>query len=98
MSDGRILNPFTGRKKRKARNKTKEKYMPEKKIQSLAENRQGIILQSRGLVRRVLRRLRCNLQWYRSSHRRCSVRKDVLKNFVNFTGKHLCWCLLLLKL
>ena len=29
MSDGRtqILNPFTGRKKRKAWNKTKEKYM-----------------------------------------------------------------------
>ena len=23
-----------------------------------------------------------------SSHRRCSVKKDVLKNFVNFTGKH----------
>ena len=29
MSDGRkrILNPFTGRKKQKAWNKTKEKYM-----------------------------------------------------------------------
>ena len=26
----------------------------------------------------------------RSSHRRCSVRKDVLRNFANFTGKHLC--------
>ena len=26
----------------------------------------------------------------RSSHRRCSVRKDVLKNFAKFTGKHLC--------
>ena len=26
----------------------------------------------------------------RSSHQRCSVRKSVLRNFVNFTGKHLC--------
>ena len=26
----------------------------------------------------------------RSSHRRCSVRKDVLWNFAKFTGKHLC--------
>ena len=27
----------------------------------------------------------------RSSHRRCSVKKDVLENFANLTGKHLCW-------
>ena len=35
MSDGRklILNPFTGRKKRKAWNKTREKYMPVKRRQ-----------------------------------------------------------------
>ena len=26
----------------------------------------------------------------RSSHRRCSVRKGVLRNFEKFTGKHLC--------
>ena len=26
----------------------------------------------------------------RSSHQRCSVRKDVLRNFTKFTGKHLC--------
>ena len=26
----------------------------------------------------------------RSSHRKCSVKKDVLKNFAKFTGKHLC--------
>ena len=30
---------------------------------------------------------------FRSSHRRCSVKKGVLKNFANFTGKHLCWSL-----
>ena len=29
----------------------------------------------------------------RSSHRKCSVRKSVLENFANFTGKHLCWSL-----
>ena len=34
----------------------------------------------------------------RSSHRRCSVKKDVLRNFKNFTGKHLCWSLSLIKL
>ena len=26
----------------------------------------------------------------RSSHRRCSVRKSVLRNFTKFTGKHMC--------
>ena len=34
----------------------------------------------------------------RSSHRRCSIKKAVLKNFVTFTGSHLCWSLLLIKL
>ena len=39
MSDGRkrILSPFTGRKKRKAWNKTGEKYMSEESRQNLAE-------------------------------------------------------------
>ena len=27
---------------------------------------------------------------YRSSHRRCSIKKDVFQNFTKFTGKHLC--------
>ena len=27
---------------------------------------------------------------FKSRHRRCSVRKGVLKNFAKFTGKHLC--------
>ena len=26
---------------------------------------------------------------FRSSHRRCSVRKSVLRNFGKFTGKHM---------
>ena len=32
----------------------------------------------------------------RCSHRRCSVEKDVLKNFAVFTGKHLCWSVFLI--
>ena len=34
----------------------------------------------------------------RSSHRRCSVKKGVLKNVASFTGKHLCWSLFFIKL
>ena len=37
------------------------------------------------------------LNYYRSSHRRSSLRKAVLKNFTKFTGKHLCQCLFLIK-
>ena len=33
------------------------------------------------------------LKRYRSSHRSCSVKKGVLKNFANFIGKHPCWSL-----
>ena len=35
---------------------------------------------------------------HRSSHRRCSTRTGALKNFANFTGKHRCWSLFLIKL
>ena len=31
----------------------------------------------------------CSCTCFRSSHRRCSVRKGVLRNFAKFTGKHL---------
>ena len=43
MSGGckRILSPFTRRKKRKAWNKTREKYMPEERRQNLAETDRG---------------------------------------------------------
>ena len=27
---------------------------------------------------------------FRSSHRKCSIKKGILKNFAKFTGKHLC--------
>ena len=32
----------------------------------------------------------------RSSHRRCSAEKGVLKNFANFTGKRLSWSVFLI--
>ena len=31
-----------------------------------------------------------NWRKFRSSHQRCSVEKDVLRNFAKITGKHLC--------
>ena len=34
----------------------------------------------------------------RSSHRRCSARKGVFRNFIKFTGKHLCQSLFFNKL
>ena len=37
-----------------------------------------------------------NTEFYqvdKSSHRRCSIKKAVLKNFGIFIGKHLCWSL-----
>ena len=34
----------------------------------------------------------------RSSHQSCSIEKAVFKNFAMFTGKHLCWSLLLIEL
>ena len=38
------------------------------------------------------------LLWFiYSSHRRCSLRKDALRNFAKFTGKHLCQSLFLNK-
>ena len=36
--------------------------------------------------------------FFRSSHWRCSMKNIVLKNFANFTGKHLCWSLFLIML
>ena len=40
----------------------------------------------------------CVYNIYRSSHRRCSLKKDVLKNFPNFAGKRVCWSFFLIKL
>ena len=40
----------------------------------------------------------CVYNMYRSSHRRCYFKKDVFKNFANFSEKHLCWSRFLIKL
>ena len=51
------------------------------------------------LVRKTTRHAKKDLNTtYRSSHRKCSVKKDVLKNSANFTGKRLCWSLFLINL
>ena len=57
MSDGRklILSPFTGCKKQKAWNKTREKYMPAERRQNLAETDRGSYYKTRGMVRSILR-------------------------------------------
>ena len=58
MPDGRklILSPFTGRKKRKTWNKTREKYMPEERRQNLAETDRESYYKTRGMVKSILRR------------------------------------------
>ena len=43
---------------------------------------------------RVIRANGNILTFYRSNHRRCSVKKSAYKNFAKFTGKDLCWILL----
>ena len=58
MSDGHklILSTFTGHKKRKAWNRTREKYMPEERRLNLAETDRGSYYKTRGMVRSILRR------------------------------------------
>ena len=65
--------------KKQKRNKTKEtKKAKKKENKEISLNSQRIIAgTSDGTANR-------------SSHRRCSVRKGVLRNFVKFTEKHLC--------
>ena len=38
-----------------------------------------------------LLKLPSKITCFRSSHERCSVGKGLLRNFTNFTGKHLCY-------
>ena len=40
------------------------------------------------MIRHLLRHTLSQI--FRSSHRRCSITKGVLRNFAKFTGKHLC--------
>ena len=51
-----ILSPFTGRKTRKAQNKAREKYMPDKRRQNLAETGRGSYYKTRRMVKSILRR------------------------------------------
>ena len=56
MYDGRklVLSPFTGRKKRKAWNKTREKYIPEERTQNSADTDMVSYYKTRGMVRSIL--------------------------------------------
>ena len=52
---------------------------------------------ARDIAKKSLNRLLL-LLILKSSYPRCTVEKGVLKNFTNFTGKHLCWRHLLITL
>ena len=49
------LTPFTGHKKRKAWNKSREKFMPEERRQNLAETDRGSHYKTKEMVRSILR-------------------------------------------
>ena len=57
MSGGheRILSPLTSRKKQKAWNKTREKYMPQERRQNLPETDRGSYYKTIEMVRSILR-------------------------------------------
>ena len=57
MSGGhkQIPSPLICLKKRKAWNKTREKYMPEERRQNLTETDRGSYYKTRGMVRSILR-------------------------------------------
>ena len=58
MSGGhkQIPSLLTSRKKRKAWNKTREKYIPQERRQNLAETDWGLYYKTRGMVRSILGR------------------------------------------
>ena len=88
MSGGRkrILIPFTGRKKRKARNKTREKYMQEEKIQNLAETDKGQYYNQEEWLE----------EFMDDKGAIYNGTESATGGFLQ--EKHLCWSLLLLKL
>ena len=51
----------------------------------------GSILEEKRRIH--LKPTHCKLVGFRNSHRRCSVKKAVLKNFTKVVGIHLCWSL-----
>ena len=60
-------------------------------------NRLSEICSAKDIAKKSLKRLLL-LLILKSSYPRCTVQKVVLKNFANFTGKHECWSLFLIKL
>ena len=64
---------------------------------SRRKNYQYVItrLQNISLIVLKKKKYRRSHQRCRGSHQRCSARKGVLKNFANFTGKQLCWSIVL---
>ena len=59
---------------------------------------------NRAMIRNLNHNKRCKTRLkylqttFKSSHRRCSVKRGVLENFAIFKWKHLCWNLFLMKL
>ena len=60
-------------------------YFNVKKIKKYFFKSSSSLSQKIHIIRKYI-----NTKIFRSSHRSCSVRKCVLKNFTIFTGKHLC--------
>ena len=94
----RILIPFTGRKKRKARNKTREKYMSEEKLQNLAESAKGQYYNQEEWLEEFLDDKGAIYNGAEAATGGLLQEKVFLKILANFTEKQLCWSLLSLKL
>ena len=108
-----ILSPFTGRKKEKAWNKTRKKYVLEGRRQNLAgKDRESCYNQEEWLeefldkkdassmvVKMMTVKIWWELYWkYKCSSSDMFHKIGIPKNFANFTGKHLCWSFFLIKL
>ena len=63
------------------------------KFNMMLDNQSRLVLNNQNPLRHTMNH-RDLLVLFRSSYRKCSVKKGVLKNFENFTEKHLCWSLL----
>ena len=104
MSGGRkrILSPFSGCKKRKDWNKTRENYMPEERRQNLAETDRGSYYKQEEWLKAFLDDKSAfsdgsesddsdnhdeNYNENRSIRSQMFFKIGTLKNFVNFTGK-----------
>ena len=71
-------------------------YINEFSLHRTAINWTVLIVAAQILLLRAILEMKISIPG-RSSQERCSVKKGVLKNFANFTGKHLCWSLFLIK-